>query len=968
MTAANGRATGQAGKQATKQDEQAFSAAYATLNAAQKKAVDTVEGPVLVIAGPGTGKTHILTLRIANILKLTQANASNILVLTFTESAARTVRARLSGLIGEAVARDVFISTFHGFAEHLLQSYQDSFPQAIGKRLSGDVESALLWREVLETEELVALRTTKSPYFYLPDLARLRDDLLRERISLADYRTWANEEAKRIQSDESLAYLRDGKHGKKGELKPEGHKKLERLEKVYEAARLIEAYEALKQERDVYDFADVLRIAVDGLAADAELRATIQEQYQYVLADEHQDANALQHALLDQLAYDEHPNIFVVGDEKQAIYRFQGADSSHFKTFTEQFPRAEVISLTESYRSRQGILDAAHELIQDVPAATGEHLALTGRHEVAAMHVLAAPDPLAERDQVATLVADAIASGTLPHEIAIIASRNSTADQFADTLAARGIPMLRAGDVQLTSRPVLRGILALMRAVADPLDRAALREALLAPWWPLTLTERAELLRQNRDSELWLALEARAPEVTKAISSLQDAALTKAPLELLSMLLVESGARKFLLSHADHFQDVSLMRKLFMHVEELVARDPNQSFADVVRTLTQAHEHGLESVKSSVTLVEGKVTVITAHKAKGMEFEKVFVVGMNARQWEKGGMSAKIPSPVDQTRSLEDITKLFYVAITRAKDELVFSYAAESGDGKETPPSALLPSGLTSIVPAYDPLPILHETVDAPALVTDLVRQFLTKDGLSPSAMNEYLESPATFFARRVLRLHEPESPAATIGTAVHAGIAAYLEAKSKDGMSIENSTSAEDVAFAELMRCLKKSLLPRTKAYDNIVQHARESLAQYIAHDGTLKEAIAIERAYTLTRDIAGFTVKLQGKVDAIFEVPSGECIVDFKTSSDVHIKDEKHARQLAFYDLLLRANGHNTTHAYIVQVGPEHVQEYPVPLTDETRADLTQTLDAVITELWNGNWRAGEPSEYDDLLSLFI
>ncbi|HEV7121566.1 MAG TPA: ATP-dependent DNA helicase [Candidatus Paceibacterota bacterium] len=936
-------------------NEAAFKEAYAKLNPAQKKAVDTVEGPVLVIAGPGTGKTHILTLRIANILTLTQANPTNILVLTFTESAARTVRARLAGLIGEASARDVFISTFHGFAEHLLQAHQDSFPQAVGKRLAGDVESALLWREVLENEELVALRTTKSPYFYLHDLSMLRNDLLRERISLDAYRAWADAEAERIRSDESLAYVRDSTHGAKGELKPEGKKKLERLEKAYEAARLIEAYEALKEERDVYDFADVLRIAVDGLAEDAELRATIQEQYQYVLADEHQDANALQHALLDVLAYDEHPNIFVVGDEKQAIFRFQGADSSHFKAFTEHFPRAEVIALDTSYRSRQGILDAAHALIQAVPAAQGAHLALTGRSDQAAISVLAAPDPLAERDQVAQLVSDAIATGTEPHEIAVIAARNSTADEFASALAARGVPTLRAGDVFLTSRPVMRSILALMRAVADPLDGASLREALLAPWWPLSLAERAELLRRNRDTDLPLALEAHAPEAAKTIASLRDASLSTAPLPLLSMILVESGARAFLLSHADHFEDIALMRKVFMHIEELMQRDPDQSFADVVRTFTQANEHGLESVKTSVTLTHGKVTVITAHKAKGMEFEKVFVVGMNARQWEKGGMPAKIPSPVDQARTLEDVTKLFYVAITRAKDALVFSYAQESGDGRELAPSALLPEGLPMIAPAYDPLPVLHETVNAPKLVCELVHEFLTKDGLSPSAMNEYLESPATFFARRVLRLHEAEAPATAIGIAVHAGIAAYLEAKS------------EDAAFAALTRCLKKSLLPRNAAYERVVAHARESLAAYIAHDGTLKEPIAIEKAYSIQQDIAGHDVKLQGKVDAIFSIPGGECITDFKTSSDVHIKDAKHARQLAFYDLLLRAGGHNTTQATIVQVGPDGVTEHPVPLDAATRTDLLQTLEEVIAELWDGTWRKGEPSEYDDLLRLF-
>ncbi len=162
-------------------DNQAFQKAYAMLDSAQKLAVDTVEGPVLVIAGPGTGKTHILTLRIANILKETQANATNILVLTFTESAARTVRQRLAALIGEETARDVFISTFHGFANHVLEEYADFFPAWAGKRQAGNIESTLLWREVLETEELVHLRTPKSPFFYLRDLARLRDDLARER-------------------------------------------------------------------------------------------------------------------------------------------------------------------------------------------------------------------------------------------------------------------------------------------------------------------------------------------------------------------------------------------------------------------------------------------------------------------------------------------------------------------------------------------------------------------------------------------------------------------------------------------------------------------------------------------------------------------------------------------------------------------------------------------------------------------
>ncbi|MEK7602411.1 MAG: ATP-dependent DNA helicase [Patescibacteria group bacterium] len=941
-------------------DPTAFTKAYRELNAAQKKAVDTVEGPVLVIAGPGTGKTHILTLRIANILQKTQATPGNILVLTFTDSAARTVRSRLGELVGEAVAREVFITTFHGFAEHLLSTYSDSFPEARGKRLAAEVETTLLWREVLEQEDLQALRTTKSPYFYLRDLARLRDDFVRERITLADYRVWLEGEAKRIRADESLYYLRDSKYGKKGDFKPEGEKKLERLEKGEEAARLISAYEALKEKNDVYDFADVLRIAVDGLKADADLMASVREQYQYLLADEHQDANELQHALLDTFALDDHPNLFVVGDEKQAIYRFQGADSTHFKRFTELYPRTELVYLTDSFRALQGLLDTSHTLIQSVPAATGKHQELTStRTGSARMELLVAGDPLAERDAVAVMVEETLAKGVAPEEVAIIANRNATADLFAEHLRGKGIPVLRAGDVKLSSRPLMRSILALMRTISDPLDISALRETLLAPWWDLPLPERAGLLLKNRDRELFTTLITEYRDIAKILSKLQKDALSEAPLPLLSRAITESGARAYMLARAEHLEDVQLMRRIFMHIEEIVVRDPGRTFANVVSAFTKAHEHGLESVKTSITKKEGMVTVITAHKAKGMEFNTVFMVELTARAWERGGMSAKIPSPVDQSRSLEDVTKLFYVAMTRAKDNLILSYSSENGDGRETAPSALIPEGLTTVTREADPLPLLHHNVASAQVVTDLVRTYLTQEGLSPSALNEYLESPPVFFARRVLRLHEPETPATAIGTAVHAGIAEYLK------------SGSEDKAYSVLEGTLKRSLLPRNAAYERVVENSRARLETYL-REGKKEETVAIEKAFSVKKLFSGVDVLLYGMIDAVFKEKGGECIVDFKTSSKIDKKDEAYPRQLAFYDLLLRENGHHPTMALIIQVSPEDVTNYLVPLTDESRKDLLTTLEEVVGELMGGAWRKGERKRddsdaYDDLLALF-
>ncbi len=940
-------------------DSVAYLEGYKKLNEAQKLAVDTVEGPVLVIAGPGTGKTHILTLRIANILRQTQAKPTNILVLTFTESAARTVRTRLAGLVGDTVARDVGIYTFHGFCDYVLKNWADYFEAWNTKRLAGDVESALLWREVIEHAQVVHLRPPKSPFMYLHELSRLYGDLTRERITLDGYRTWAREEEDRIKADESNYYTRDSKYGKKGDFKPDGTKKLERLEKVHEAITLFEAYEERKEREGVYDFNDVLRGVVDALQTDEALCAALQEQYQYVLADEHQDANAYQHALLDSFAFDDHPNLFVVGDEKQAIYRFQGADSTHFREFLEKYPRATAITLTESFRSLGGILEAAHSAaLEHIPASHGAHKPLSAtRAGEAKLALLAAPDPLAERDQVAGLVEKAIAEGVAPHEIAIIAARNSTVSSFATHLAGRGVPTLRAGTISLSSRPLIRSLLSLMRAVANPLDTASLREVVLSPWLCEGLAERSAFLLRTRDKDLQHALSEQFPKIGEVVKELQTYAQSEGPLAVFSRLLVSSGARAFLLSHANHIEDIALVRRLYEYLEEIVARDKNVSFADAVLALTRAREHGLEWVKSSATIKEGCVTVITAHKAKGMEFERVFIVGLTENEWEKGKMAAKIPSPVDMTRNVEDSAKQFYVALTRAKDAVVLSYAAETLEGRERKPSVFIPSGLSVLSVEFDPLPALHADVSVPELIVRLTREYLAGEGLSPSALADYLESPATFFARRVLHLKEPEQARMLIGTAVHAGIAALI---AEDGTA--------EAARKALEATLHRSLMPRTSAFDQAGDDARQRLEAYIEVRDQFGTATAIEETYRAVRTVVGEEVHVSGKVDAVLLRDGRKTIVDFKTSSTVKEEDPKFALQLAFYDYLLRENKETPSGVSIIQVRTDGVDEVPIPLSKEMHEAFETQLDEALGEMLSGAWRpAKEPSEYDDLLDLF-
>ena len=927
----------------------AFEDAYTRLNPEQKQAVDTVEGPVMVLAGPGTGKTHVLTLRIANILRVTQAKPDAILALTFTDSAARTMRRRLAGVVGEA-ARKVTVTTFHGFAELVRAEYPEAFIDKGERRLMGDVEGTLLMRAAIDQAAIDTLRPAKAPYTYLGDLARLYDNLVREDVSLEAYRTWGKEAARALASDESLQYKRGEKAG---ELTKAGLEKVARFDKVEEAARVFEKYQELKDEHGLEDFADLLAGTIRAIGANEELRADLQERYQYVLADEHQDANALQHKLLELFAYDDHPNLFVVGDEKQAIYRFQGADLGGFSSFTELFPRTTTIALTSSFRSYQSILDTAHEVIAD----TGEHVRLSavrGKGKEA-VTVLTAEDPLEERTKVATLIEARIAAGVPAHEIAVIARTNDTADVFAEALRAKGIATLRAGDLSLTGTPVMRALFALLTYVGDPTRTGSLREALLAPWWPIAVEERAVFLRTTSDKDLRPRLTKEYPEVAQVLNRALKASLSLPAAACFSLLFAESGAREYLLSHAEHLDDIALVRKLMQHLEEAALLSEGARLGEVMEALLSAREHGLSPVKVSVTEREGFVTVITVHKAKGMEFAEVVIPDATEQAWEKGGKASMIPSPFEHTQSLDDARRLFYVALTRAKDHAYLSYAHESATGRERALTGLVPLNLPETEAAGEALPLLHCAIDAPAKVEELTHAYLVSEGISPSAVNEFIKSPPTFFARRVLRIKEPPAQALTYGSAVHAAVAVLLA-----GEPLEAAYAALESTFA-------RSLLPRDATFDKLRIEARRSLDASREGLPGLGAPLHIEQSFSMTREVDGEPVVLSGKIDAVFKDGNERVVADFKTGSTVSAKNEEYVRQLALYAALLAADGEPVTGAVLIGISEDGLKRVPITLGKEGQEAALDAFDGMVRELREGKWHKGEASEYDALLELF-
>ena len=306
-----------------------FKDSYKRLNKEQKAAVDTIEGPVMVIAGPGTGKTQILTLRIANVLIQTDAKPENILAVTFTDSGAKAMQERLRSLIGDA-AYDVRITTFHAFADSLIRTYPDAYPKIIGGRLASEIERIQLIEAILTDTSFKAVRPHGDPAYYVKPLLGAIKDLKQENLTPADFLSSLKIQAQVL--DEIPQYHEKGAH--KGKERGEYKEAVKFLNRNQELHAIYVRYEQLMQDRGWYDYDDMIMETVSALESSETMLRDLQETYQYILADEHQDVNGAQNKILEQLVnFHDNPNIFVVGDEKQAIYQLPGASLENFLYF-----------------------------------------------------------------------------------------------------------------------------------------------------------------------------------------------------------------------------------------------------------------------------------------------------------------------------------------------------------------------------------------------------------------------------------------------------------------------------------------------------------------------------------------------------------------------------------------------------------------------------------------------------------
>ena len=974
-------------------NREVFNAAYTSLNTEQKKAVDSIEGPVMVVAGPGTGKTQILTLRIANILIQTDTAPESILALTFTESGAKAMRERLRRYIG-ATAYQVPIYTFHGFAEQLISRYPDSYHRVIGGRPANDLEKITLLESILDNPDIKLLRPMGNPQYYVPHILRIIGQLKQEYVTPDTFADIIAQQEVELQGIEQIH--EKGAH--KGKVRGEYTKKEKSVGKNKELLLVYRQYEALLSEKKLYDFDDMIVETVKALTADEDMLRDLQEQYQYILADEHQDVNGSQNKILELLAaFHDSPNIFAVGDEKQAIYRFQGASLENFLYFTEQFPGTKVISLTSNYRSGQPILDAAHSLVEvaeDGPLrdlrvpleAKGVDGAMLTKRTFVHQAV--------EDTWLAQEIRAQLMAGVEHKEIAVIVRTNKEVETVSAFLRKTGFPVTASADGDILQHPITQAVQSLIDAVITEKSEYALFTVLHGAYWGISVGDLVKVLSaRSYDVSLWQILSDDSmleslkvhdhkalQKVVAVIEAAREKEVHEAPHRVLEYVLQQSGFLAHVMKH-DPFEGARVLRRLYDEIEELVIRDGVGTLRAVSQTFATLQAYRLKLNAPFIETDDQAIQVMTAHKSKGLEFSVVFILHATDSTWSGAGKKTYFDIPlqthaeVEKSAFIEDERRLLYVAMTRAKHSLFLSLSQTNADGKELVEARLLDDIQENLIQVmstekesadFDPLHSLTQETKVIEIDTNLITHLLTERGFSATSLNNYLRSPWDYFYRNVLRIPETQAVHMQFGTAVHNTLE-YTTAFHTKHRTFPPTTDIKKKFELELRR-LPVGVEEYTRLHEKgfaalltYVEHLRSELPEETKEE--LKLRVHLETGIPELPEVI-----LTGKLDRI-DITGGKAfrVVDYKTGKpksrnviegNTKGSDGGYKRQLVFYALLLSLHGderYQCTTGVLSFVEPDAkgvIKEESFTITHQEMEDLKQEIITATKEIINGEF----------------
>ncbi len=750
------------------------------LNPQQTGAIKHSHGPLLIIAGAGTGKTTVITRRIAWLVGEGLAKPDEILALTFTDKAAGEMEERVDKLLPYGYV-DTWISTFHSFGQRILERHGLEVGLSSGSRLLSTTQAWKLVYENFESFDLDYYKPLASParfiHALLQHFSRVKDEL----ITPAEYDEYAKSLALNLDAtiEDSAA----------------------ELSKVREIANAYARYQKLLGEKSAMDFGDLIFHTYNLFRSRPNILSLYRKKFKYILVDEFQDTNYAQYQLVKLLAGQE-GNLTVVGDDDQAIYKFRGASVSNILKFKEDYPDCAQVTLLENYRSKQEILDIAYNFIQlNNPDRLEVKLGISKRLKSlrSGKGTVDAECYKDQRSEASAIVKKIAKIKSSSHELtwndfAILARSNEALEAVVDELENSGTPYLHVSRRGLYRKQVIVEIISYLRLLDNYHESRALYRVINLPLFEFSDEDIAYLAEYSRKKTCSLFEAIKQPVNQKYLSEagqkscqtlltyLQKHTLlarTRTIGEVYVSIVTDLGLAYDGLPEPDPARS-SLLDQFYKKIHDFSVANDNRSLKDFMNDLElelSSGELGVLDLDSDIG--PEAVKILTVHSAKGLEFRHVFVVALADKKFPAIGRSDLIEIPDPLVRDIlpagdahiQEERRLFYVAMTRAKDGCYFSYAQDYGGSSVRKPSVFLRDiGLLPKVIKAEPT----GSVKFPA--NEKKKKILkSPKAFSFSSISDFLKCPIEYKFRYVLKIPEPGSAAQSFGQTVHAVLEKYL-------------------------------------------------------------------------------------------------------------------------------------------------------------------------------------------------
>lgn len=945
------------------------------LNEEQLAAVNKIDGPVMVVAGPGTGKTQILAARIGKILIDTDARPDEILCLTYTDAGAVAMRKRLFEFIGPDAYR-IGIYTFHAFCNEVIQENLDYFGKLSLEPLT-DLESAMLFRELIDDfpNDHQLKRFTGDVYYDASRLRSLFSTMKKENWDVPMIEKAVEDYLADLPNREEFIYKKanPARGIQKGDLKQADiDKATDVMKKLLAAVGEYRNLETKMKRDSKYDYDDMIMWVLKAFRENEDLLRRYQERFQYILVDEFQDTSGSQNELLKFLLnYWDTPNVFVVGDDDQSVYRFQGANMKNILDFASDYSEAlYTVVLRNNYRSNQSILDISKILIDNNQERLTKQLRLDKNliashprfDQIASEPVIREYDnPDHELVDVGNQIENLIKQGIEPSEIAVIYRNHNQAEELIHYLDMQKIAVNTKRKIDILALPFGEKIISILRYLAAEFDSPYSGDELLFEIMHYNFFEikpvdiaRASIavskanysqdegsqktsLRQYiselstpRQPGLFDAVHnAEMKQLISDIEYLLKASASLSLQQFFQQVITRLGILSFIMKQPDKGWHMEVLTNLFNFIKDEHRKNPGSKLADIMVTIDLMKRNGIRLELNQVIYAENGINFLTAHGSKGLEYEHVFLIGCNKKVWDTKGRNMGFAYPdtlmqaaADAAAEREESRRLFYVALTRAKQHLYISYPAK--DRKEKPLEA---SQFVGEILAETHLKIERPQVSAESLITYFATQFSEEDKpvlelidtnyikqllqnytLSVSHLNNYLDCPLRFYFQNLIRVPAGLSASAAFGSAVHYALNRVFRSLRDNG----NQFPPVEDFMKEFRWFMYRNVdLFASDEFKLRLGYGEKILpAYYQLHVPVWNKVAVTERT---VRNITIENVPIKGNIDKIEFNGNQATVVDYKTGKLKYAREKllrpngpediggDYWRQAVFYKLLI-------------------------------------------------------------------